>query len=123
MKPHSLAALLLLVLVWGTSGTSTSAAGPTWPDIQYANAGGEAQLRDVQAPASSGSFLIVMLVHGDADKSVPYLQSQVFQTRLHALEVPCELITLPSGPHRLSEWSKFLPDFEVRLIDWLHATL
>lgn len=278
MKPHSVAALLLLLLGWGTS---TSAAGPTWPDIQYANAGGEAQLLDVQAPASSGSFPIVILVHGggwtggdktgdtallvepltsagfvcvsinyrltpahpwpacledvlaairwvkahatdyhgdpsrvallgysaggqlacfaatvvddsarvqaivgfapltdflqelpkrgnilgraqqgllnrpealtpesvgmlaalspvnhvragmppflimhgDADKSVPYVQSQVFQTRLHALEVPCELITLPSGPHRLSEWSKFLPDFEVRLIDWLHATL
>lgn len=64
-----------------------------------------------------------LLMHGDADGSVPYEQSVTFQSRLQAQGVHCDLVTLPGAPHRLAEWPKFKPDFEQRLLDWLHEAL
>ncbi len=45
-----------------------------------------------------------LLVHGDADRSVPYEQSVIFQSRLQAQGVACDLITLHGAPHKLAEW-------------------
>lgn len=64
-----------------------------------------------------------LLVHGDADNSVPYAQSPAFQSKLRAHGVRCELLTLPGAPHRLSEWEKFQPDFLPRVVAWLQAAL
>ncbi|HEX2854067.1 MAG TPA: alpha/beta hydrolase [Opitutaceae bacterium] len=65
----------------------------------------------------------VLLVHGDADKSVPLAQSLAFQSRLKGAGVPCDLIVLPGAPHRLTEWEKSDPDHAHRWIDWLQRTL
>jgi acetyl esterase/lipase len=65
----------------------------------------------------------VLLMHGDADKSVPLAQSEAFQKRLQALGVRCELIVLPTAPHRLTEWEKADPEFAKRLVAWLRRTL
>lgn len=74
------------------------------------------------APASAAttSFLIL---HGDADKTVPLPQSLAFQTRARALHIPCELIVLPGAPHALATWEQLAPDYPGRLTAWLHQTL
>lgn len=64
-----------------------------------------------------------LLLHGDADKSVPYEQSLAFQSKLRANGIRCDLITLKGAPHRLTEWEKFMPDFGARTIAWLRETL
>lgn len=64
-----------------------------------------------------------LLLHGDADKSVPYAQSIAFQARLHAAGVRCDLITIPGGPHGLLAWKQAAPDYPERMITWLRAVL
>ena len=64
-----------------------------------------------------------LLVHGDADKSVPYEQSLAFQKKLRENEVHCDLITVPGAPHRLTEWRKYLPDYSNQVIAWIKKYL
>jgi alpha-L-fucosidase 2 len=63
------------------------------------------------------------LMHGTADKSVPYDGSVTFAARLRAVNVPCELVTIKGAPHRLSEWEKFDPAFGSKMVSWLGNTL
>ncbi len=64
-----------------------------------------------------------LLVHGDADQSVPFEQSVAFQARLRSLGVRCDLIRLTGAPHRLADWDKFQPDYLDRLVAWLREIL
>ena len=64
-----------------------------------------------------------LLIHGDADKTVPYVQSLNFQTRLRSAGIICDLITIPEGPHALHRWHELAPDYADRMISWLRATL
>jgi acetyl esterase/lipase len=64
-----------------------------------------------------------LLLHGDADKTVPLAQSQAFQARLRELGVDCDLHVLPGAGHRLSEWAARDPEWTRVLTDWLHARL
>jgi acetyl esterase/lipase len=64
-----------------------------------------------------------LLVHGDADKTVPYAQSINFQARLQASGVTCDLITIPGGQHGLLGWPKLMPDYSDRVIKWLREHL
>jgi acetyl esterase/lipase len=64
-----------------------------------------------------------LLVHGTADRSVPYGQSVGFQARLKALGVACDLITIDNAPHSIKEWSRFDPDYVGQIIDWLTRTM
>ena len=64
-----------------------------------------------------------LLFHGTEDKSVPYAQSVNFQVKLKEVGVPCELITLPGAPHRITQWDKFDPSYKEKLIAWLKQTL
>jgi acetyl esterase/lipase len=64
-----------------------------------------------------------LLLHGDADKSVPYQQSLNFQSRLRANGVVCDLITLPGAPHGLLTWPNYLPNYEAQMIAWLRSHL
>ena len=61
----------------------------------------------------------VLLLHGDADKSVAIEQSVAFQRRVKAAGGICDLITLPGAPHGLREWTKAAPDHERQLLAWL----
>lgn len=65
----------------------------------------------------------VLLIHGDADKTVPIQQSLNFQRRLRSNGVACDLITLQGAPHGLLTWSKLDPSYEGRMLDWLAKTL
>lgn len=64
-----------------------------------------------------------LLIHGTADKSVPYQQSIVVRSKLSDLNVPCKLITIEGAPHRITEWEKYSTDFIAQMIDWLKETL
>jgi alpha-L-fucosidase 2 len=64
-----------------------------------------------------------LLVHGDADTSVPYQQSINFQAKLKAAGVPCELITVKGAPHSLIEGVKIDPSYRAPMIAWLRRTL
>ncbi|MDI1318827.1 MAG: alpha/beta hydrolase [bacterium] len=64
-----------------------------------------------------------LLIHGDADMSVPFQQSLDFQAKLQAAGVPCELIRIPGAPHGLSTWEKIAPDYLARMVAWLRQIL
>jgi alpha-L-fucosidase 2 len=64
-----------------------------------------------------------LLLHGDADKSVPFQQSLDFQAKLQAAGVRCDLLRIPGAPHGLVTWEKFSPDYPARLIAWLREVL
>lgn len=64
-----------------------------------------------------------LLIHGDADKTVPIQQSHDFQARLRANGVECELQVLPGAGHRLSEWEKVAPGYAAHYLAWLDRHL
>lgn len=64
-----------------------------------------------------------LLVHGDADKTVPIQQSYDFQEKLRANGVTCDLIVLPGAGHRLSDWDQVVPGYEAGVIGWLDRQL
>jgi alpha-L-fucosidase 2 len=64
-----------------------------------------------------------LLVHGDADKTVPYQQSVVFRAKLREAGVTCDLITIPQGPHGLATWSQLAPGYTAELVAWLRRNL
>jgi alpha-L-fucosidase 2 len=64
-----------------------------------------------------------LLLHGTADKTVPYVQSVEWQARLKELGVPCQLITIRDGPHGMSGWDKFDPAFPAKVVTWLRLRL
>jgi alpha-L-fucosidase 2 len=64
-----------------------------------------------------------LLLHGDADKTVPIGQSTAYKARLEELGVRCDLVVLGGAGHRLTEWETQKPDWAAVLTDWLHARL
>lgn len=64
-----------------------------------------------------------LLLHGDADKTVPIGQSTAFKARLAELGVRCDLEVLAGAGHRLTEWVDHRPTWGKVLTDWLHVRL
>lgn len=64
-----------------------------------------------------------LLIHGDADKTVPIQQSYDFQARLREDGVTCDLHVLPGTGHRLSEWEPLNPTYVARYLAWLEQHL
>jgi acetyl esterase/lipase len=64
-----------------------------------------------------------LLLHGDADKTVPLQESVNFQAKLKASGVSCDLMVIPGAPHRLTEWARCDPNYAGRMIAWLRRTL
>jgi alpha-L-fucosidase 2 len=64
-----------------------------------------------------------LLLHGDADKSVPYPQSLNFIAKLKENGVPCELITVKGAPHGLLLWEAADPSYREKMLAWLRQTL
>lgn len=63
----------------------------------------------------------VLLLHGDADRTVPIAQSLAFQEKARVAGVRCDLHVLPAAPHRLTEWTPRDPNWSRVLTDWLNA--
>ena len=64
-----------------------------------------------------------LLLHGDADKTVPIRQSQDFLKALQAAGVPCDLLVIPGGSHGLGDWIRHVPDYQTRMIAWLKKAM
>jgi acetyl esterase/lipase len=65
----------------------------------------------------------VLLIQGDADKTVPLAHTQAFYAKLRAAGVPCDLIALPGAGHRLTEWTKADPEWMEKVIAWLNRVM
>jgi alpha-L-fucosidase 2 len=64
-----------------------------------------------------------LLVHGTADKNVPYTQSIDLQAKLRAVGGSCDLITIKDGPHGMLPWPPLAPHFKEEVVAWLQRTL
>jgi acetyl esterase/lipase len=64
-----------------------------------------------------------LLIHGDADKTVPIQQSINFQTTLRRNGVPCDLMVIKGAPHSLVATQKIDPVFMKPVVAWLEKTL
>lgn len=64
-----------------------------------------------------------LLIHGDADKTVPIQQSYDFQEKLRANGVECDLLILPGAGHRLSDWAAVAPGHVTDYLAWLDRHL
>ena len=70
----------------------------------------KALLRDASPLAQVRSGLPpFLLVHGTADMSVPYEQSQRMRKALRGVGSSCDLITIPDGTHGTRGWDELVP--------------
>jgi alpha-L-fucosidase 2 len=65
----------------------------------------------------------MLLIQGDADKSVPYQGTLNFRAWMKSNNNSCDLITIPGAPHDIAKWKNFDPDFSQKIVDWLVKTL
>ena len=67
-----------------------------------------------------------LVIHGTADKSVPYDQSLLWQARLRSFGITCDLITVSDAPHGIGRWET-MPgldlSYKTKLVEWLATTL
>ncbi|AOS44490.1 Rhamnogalacturonan acetylesterase RhgT [Lacunisphaera limnophila] len=64
-----------------------------------------------------------LLIHGDADQTVPIQQSHDFQAALQAHGVECDLMVLPGAAHGLAPWAQGDPGYIDRYLGWLAGHL
>lgn len=64
-----------------------------------------------------------LLLHGDADCTVPLEQTVRFLAKLRDVEVPSDLIVVPNAPHGMRTWTTFMPDYRERIVAWLEKTM
>jgi acetyl esterase/lipase len=58
----------------------------------------------------------ILIIHGDADPTVPYQQAVRFQAALQQAGATSELVTIPGGKH-----GNFPPDQQIRALDAIRA--
>ncbi|MBL8828185.1 MAG: HEAT repeat domain-containing protein, partial [Planctomycetaceae bacterium] len=63
-----------------------------------------------------------LLIHGDADPTVPFEQSPLFQARMQAAGNVCDLIRVTGGVHGMTPWAKLGSDYQQQMIAWLKTT-
>jgi alpha-L-fucosidase 2 len=64
-----------------------------------------------------------LLLHGTRDDHIPYEQAVTMRTKLLAAGVPCDLITIPDGPHGMIYWDQLAPNYKSQVVAWLKRTL
>jgi alpha-L-fucosidase 2 len=65
----------------------------------------------------------ILIIQGDADKTVPLQQSQNFQQKIKAGGGTCDLVTVPGAPHAVTRWDHFDTSYKSKLTDWLNEHL
>jgi pectin methylesterase-like acyl-CoA thioesterase len=64
-----------------------------------------------------------LLVHGTADKSVPFQQSLDFQAKIRANGSTCDLLEIKDAGHGLLTMAKADPGFMEKTIEWVRKAL
>ena len=64
-----------------------------------------------------------LLIHGDADKTVPFAMSEAFLAKLKATGIRADLTPIKGAPHSLVAWEKIDVAYKPALIAWLRQTL
>jgi rhamnogalacturonyl hydrolase YesR/acetyl esterase/lipase len=83
-----------------------------------------AQLREISPIHHIGSGMPpVLIIHGDADRTVPLIQSRQFQEKAVAAGVRCDLMIIPDGQHRLADLEQKDPGYPSRMMEWLKSHL
>lgn len=70
-----------------------------------------------------GGLAPFLILHGDADRTVPFEQTSAFQKKLQAAGDRCDVMVIPGAPHGLLTWEQHEPDYAGRLIKWLDDAL
>lgn len=66
----------------------------------------------------------VLLIHGDADRIVPFQQSEVMEARLAAAGVPVKLLRIAGADHGPDfPGAKNLPDYKGEIVTWFDTHL
>ncbi len=63
-----------------------------------------------------GRYPPTIVIHGTADKSVPFANGEAFFARLQEKGIPAEMVPLADAPHTAIKW---LPEFEEKMIRFL----
>jgi acetyl esterase len=65
----------------------------------------------------------LLLIHGELDEQVPYLQSVQMCERVRAAGNRCELFTVKGGVHGLQKWELVAGQtaYKAKLLEWLKA--
>jgi dipeptidyl aminopeptidase/acylaminoacyl peptidase len=65
-----------------------------------------------------------LLLHGDADESVPFKQSEIMEEALRKVNVPVTLIRIPNGGHGAAfPGGHIPPDLNEQIVNWLGVHL
>jgi len=65
-----------------------------------------------------------LLVHGDADTTVPFQQSEMMEAALKKVGVPVKLIRIEGGAHGPTfDGAKNPPDYKVEMVKWFDTYL
>lgn len=64
-----------------------------------------------------------LLIQGTADRTVPYKETTNFMAALQTASVPCDMLVITNGQHRIVDWSNYRPDWQKQLVNWLNDKL
>jgi len=65
-----------------------------------------------------------LLIHGDADRTVPFHQSELMEAALKKLNVPVKLIRIEGGDHGPEfPGAKNPPDYKAEMVKWFDTYL
>lgn len=66
-----------------------------------------------------------LMIHGTADKAVPYEQSPQMCAKMKEAGVPCEVFTVEGAPHGIGAWEKVPAHqkYKEKMVEWLRLTL
>lgn len=66
----------------------------------------------------------MLLVHGDADRTVPFSQSEMMEAALRKMSVPVKLIRIEGGDHGPTfTGAKNPPDYKAAMVNWFDEHL
>jgi len=66
----------------------------------------------------------MLLIHGDADRTVPFHQSEIMETALKKVNVPVKLIRIEGGDHGPDfPGAKNPPDYKAEMVKWFDTYL
>lgn len=66
-----------------------------------------------------------LLIHGTADKTVPYIQSPEMCKKIESVGGSCEVFPVEGADHGIGKWeaNPALQAYKVKMIEWLKANL